>query len=87
MKKILLVGDSIRMGYDKTIQKTFEDVAEVYYSSDNYECEKGIGYAAKVQAESPIVAKWNEYMKDVMEMDTDPETGAQPLMTEVFFLK
>ena len=52
-----------------------------------YECDKGIAYAAKVQAESPIVAKWNQYMKDVMEMDTDPETGAQPLMTEVFFLK
>lgn len=52
-----------------------------------YECEKGIAYAAKVQAESPIVAKWNEYMKDVMEMDTDPETGAQPLLREMFYLK
>ena len=52
-----------------------------------YECEKGIAYAAKTQAESPIVAKWNEYMKDVMEMDTDPETGAQPLLREMFYLK
>ena len=52
-----------------------------------YECEKGIAYAAKTQAESPIVAKWNEYMKDVMEMDTDPETGAQPLLREIFYLK
>ena len=52
-----------------------------------YECEKGIAYAAKTQAESPIVARWNEYMEDVMEMDTDPETGAQPLLREMFYLK
>ena len=52
-----------------------------------YECEKGIEFAAKVQAKSPIVARWNEYMKDVMEMELDPVTGAQPLLTEVFYLK
>lgn len=52
-----------------------------------YECEKGIAYAAKVQAESPVVDRWNEYMKDVMEMELDEKTGAQPLMTEVFYLK
>ena len=52
-----------------------------------YECEKGIEYAARVQAESSVVDRWNEYMKDVMEMELDPETGAQPLMTEVFYLE
>jgi hypothetical protein len=35
MKKILLVGDSIRMGYDKYIKKIFEDTAEVYYPDEN----------------------------------------------------
>lgn len=49
-----------------------------------YECEKGVKFAAQVQAESPVVKKWNEYMKDVMEMDLDPETGAQPHLTQVF---
>ena len=49
-----------------------------------YECEKGAEFAAKVQAQSPTVKKWNEYMKDVMEMDVDPETGAQPHLTQVF---
>lgn len=49
-----------------------------------YECEKGLEFAAKVQAESPVVEKWNEYMKDVMEMEKDPITGAQPLLTQVF---
>ena len=51
-----------------------------------YECEKGIDYAAKVQRESEIVDKWNEYMDDVMVMEMDPETGAQPQLTKVFEL-
>jgi len=52
-----------------------------------YECEKGIDYAAKIQNESPVVNKWNEYMKDVMLMDADPVTGAQPLLSCVFSFK
>ncbi|MBQ8428822.1 MAG: L-rhamnose mutarotase [Clostridia bacterium] len=51
-----------------------------------YECEKGVAYAAKMQATSPIVDKWNEYMEDVMEMPLDPVTGAQPKLTNVFSL-
>ena len=51
-----------------------------------YECKKGIDYAAKVQSESPVVRKWDEYMKDVMVMEMDPVTGAQPLLTKVFEL-
>ena len=52
-----------------------------------YEGEHGRAYAAKVQAESPVVARWNEYMKDVMVMEMDPETGAQPQLKRVFFLE
>lgn len=51
-----------------------------------YECEKGMDYATSVQAQSPIVDKWNEYMKDVMFMEMDPITGAQPKMQQVFLL-
>lgn len=51
-----------------------------------YECEKGVDFAAKTQAESPIVDKWNEYMKDVMVMEMDPVTGAQPMLKQVFLL-
>ena len=51
-----------------------------------YECEKGAEYAARIQAESPVVDKWNEYMKDVMVMELDPVTGAQPLLAKVFEL-
>ena len=52
-----------------------------------YECEKGAEYAAAVQNESPVVAKWNEYMSDVMIMEADPVTGAQPLLEKVFSFK
>lgn len=52
-----------------------------------YECEKGADYAAAVQNESPVVAKWNEYMSDVMIMKEDPVTGAQPLLEKVFSFK
>ena len=49
-----------------------------------YECEYGAEYAARIQKESPIVDKWNEYMQDVMLMEMDPLTGAQPLMEQVW---
>jgi L-rhamnose mutarotase len=51
-----------------------------------YECEKGADYAAKVQGESSVVAKWNEYMKDVMTLAMDSKTGAQAKLEQVFFL-
>lgn len=51
-----------------------------------YECDS-VEFAARVQAESPVVDKWNEYMKDVMVMEMDPVTGAQPLMEQVFFFE
>ena len=51
-----------------------------------YECEKGVKYAQRVQAESKVVARWNEYMKDVLKLEMDPETGAQPKLRAVFRL-
>jgi L-rhamnose mutarotase len=51
-----------------------------------YECEKGGDYSSKVQAESEVVKKWDVYMKDVMIMEPDPVTGAQPKLREVFRL-
>ena len=35
MKKIVLIGDSIRQGYDKYVKMAFEYVAEVYYPTEN----------------------------------------------------
>lgn len=35
MKKVMLVGDSIRQGYDKFVKLALEDCAEVYFPQDN----------------------------------------------------
>ncbi len=35
MKKIVLIGDSIRMGYDKYVKEALEGAAEVYYPAEN----------------------------------------------------
>ena len=35
MKKIVLIGDSIRMGYDKYIKAALEGTAQVYYPKEN----------------------------------------------------
>ncbi len=51
-----------------------------------YECEKGIKYAADAQKNSEVVDRWNVYMKDILIMDIDPVTGAQPLLQKVFEL-
>lgn len=51
-----------------------------------YECDS-IEYASKVQSESEVVKRWDEYMKDILIMEKDPKTGAQPLLTQVFELE
>lgn len=47
-----------------------------------YECSD-LPFALKTQTESPVVARWNEFMKDVMHMEMDEE-GNQPLPKQVF---
>ncbi|MDO4378384.1 MAG: L-rhamnose mutarotase [Erysipelotrichia bacterium] len=48
-----------------------------------YECVN-IQLATEVQSKSEVVDKWNKYMEDVMIMEMDPVTGAQPLMQQVW---
>ena len=36
--------------------------------------------------ESPVVDRWNDYMKDILELEMDPVTGAQPKLEQVFRL-
>lgn len=51
-----------------------------------FECSKGVSFAEKTQAQSAVVDRWNEYMKDVMVMEMDPVTGAQPKLEQVWYL-
>ena len=36
-----------------------------------YECEKGAQYALDYQANSPVVAKWDVYMDDILSFEED----------------
>ncbi|MDO4570879.1 MAG: L-rhamnose mutarotase [Planctomycetia bacterium] len=51
-----------------------------------FECINGVDFAEKTQAQSEVVDRWNEYMRDVLLMEMDPQTGAQPKMEQVFDL-
>lgn len=49
-----------------------------------YECKYGIDFAAERQKNSEVVKRWDEYMSDILIMEMDPKTGAQPLLKKVF---
>ena len=59
----------------------------IFYVNDElfgyYECEKGVAWAEKVQAETPVVARRNEDMADILALARDPVTGAQPKLEQV----
>lgn len=74
MKKIILIGDSIRLGYDKYVKDALEGVAEVYYPGDSarfsqytlhylsdWKHENGWG-------EDIDLVHWNTGLWDVLEM-------------------
>lgn len=48
-----------------------------------YECEKSKDFALNVQKASDVVAKWNEYMKDILIMEIMPD-GGQPQLVQIF---
>jgi L-rhamnose mutarotase len=48
-----------------------------------YECADR-AHAARIQAESPVVERWNVYMKDILIMNFDPETGVTPPLRLMF---
>lgn len=51
-----------------------------------YECDS-IEYASQIQNSSEVVKKWDEYMKDILIMEKDPITGAQPMLKQVFSME
>ena len=50
-----------------------------------YEAQQGAAHAAQVQAQSAVVAKWNVYMDDVMEMLFDSRAGTAEQLQQVFY--
>ena len=52
-----------------------------------YECEKGAQFALDYQAKSPVVAKWNVYMDDILTFEIDSATGKTAEMRLMFDMK
>ena len=49
-----------------------------------YECDD-LQTALAVQKDAPVSARWRTYMRDVIRMERDPKSGAQPHLKQVFF--
>ena len=85
-KKIMLIGDSIRMGYDKYVREALADVAEVYYPDENCRyAENVLRYAHewKQRTGAPDdldLVHWNAGLWDVLEL-----FGDEPLSTKEYY--
>lgn len=86
MKKIVLIGDSIRMGYDKYVKEALSEVAEVYYPEENCRfAENVLRYAHewkdKTGAPDDVdLVHWNAGLWDVLEL-----FGDEPLSTKEYY--
>ena len=49
-----------------------------------YECDD-LQTALAVQKNATVSARWRAYMHDVIRMEQDPKSGAQPHLEQVFF--
>jgi len=73
MKRVLLIGDSIRKGYDKSVQETLKGAAEVYFPEENCRFASYIlryfnDYMALVPEGNADVIHWNAGLWDCLHM-------------------
>ena len=86
MKKIILLGDSIRMGYDKYVKEALAGVAEVYYPKENCRyAENVLRYTHEWSkngewGEDVDLVHWNAGLWDVLEL-----FGDEPLTTREYY--
>lgn len=77
MKKIVLIGDSIRMGYDKYIRDALEGAAKVYYPPENCRFAEYVLRYAHVWKEDGgwgddiDLVHWNAGLWDALELFGD----------------
>ena len=77
MKKIVLIGDSIRMGYDKYIKDALQNSAQVFYPDENCRfAEYVLRYAhewkRKFECGDDVdLVHWNAGLWDVLELFGD----------------
>lgn len=77
MKKVFLIGDSIRMGYDKYVKDALNGTAEVYYPQENCRfAEYVLRYAHEWKGNSQFgddvdLVHWNAGLWDALELFGD----------------
>lgn len=69
MKRILLLGDSIRMGYQEYVKKELEGLAEVVYPEENGRFSKytlwGVNVWIRDEVGRPDIIHWNNGIWDI----------------------
>ena len=77
MKKIVLLGDSIRMGYDKYTKEALQGSCEVYYPEENCRFAENVlrfAHEWKIKGEWPDdvdLVHWNAGLWDALELFGD----------------
>ena len=80
MKNLLLIGDSIRMGYDKSVKKTLEGKVNVIFPDENcrfasYVLRYFHEYLKDIKGEDIDVVHWNAGLWDCLRMfEEEPHT-------------
>lgn len=80
MKKILLLGDSIRMGYDEFVKKRLEGRAEVFYPEDNgrfaqYTLRTLENWKADLKLDRVDLVHWNNGLWDLLHLNVGETSG------------
>lgn len=89
MKNLLLLGDSIRMGYDKAVEKTLEGKANVYFPAENCRFASYVlrylhEYKALVKDGQVDVLHWNTGLWDCLRLfEEEPHT---PLEVYAYYI-
>ena len=89
MKNLLLIGDSIRMGYDKAVQKSLEGKANVYFPAENCRFASYVlrylhEYRELVKDGAVDVLHWNAGLWDCLRLfEEEPHT---PIDVYVYYI-
>ncbi len=82
MKKVLLIGDSIRIGYCKYVQEKLDGAAEVFYPDDNcrfaeYTLRELPNWKRLLELDNVDIVHWNNGLWDECHPSTEfmPGTG------------
>ena len=90
MKNLLLVGDSIRMGYDKSVKKTLEGKVNVIFPAENcrfasYLLRSFHDYLGDIKGEDIDVVHWNAGLWDCLRLfEEEPHT---PLDVYAYYIE